>query len=140
MVSFPGRSPREVLPGEGVELGTVPEIQVVLDATGRSVPMADIAPGRCRYVIVYWSTCGQCRALAEHWRAAWIIVDATGPVITGTSRVDNAVVTDLGITVFPYYLLLDREGRIVSGGLAGPLSPDSEFMPDCSLRTGIRQF
>lgn len=136
------------------------EESVTADATGTVEQVSDVARGQCRYVIVATSTCPYCRSLATRWTvtslndpngaglsdgwvAFWIadeaqpagsaLFDNAFPAPTFHSRSKGRLSQQIGALGVPYHLVIDRSGRIVSGGLGGELLPRRAYKADCTI-------
>jgi len=142
-----------------IGLGSVALAPVSVD--GVETTLAELNPGVCQYVVVYWDRCEHCQRLARHWTQD--IVTSMGPIhpadwaIVWVSRfsfsdeasitlpphpIELALATDdsdqlsleLGIEAYPSHLVLDRAGRILERGQGGPLPrhPD-RFSSSCVI-------
>ncbi len=138
---------------------------VIEHGESHGIPVSDVDDGLCRYIVVASSTCSFSRELQlrwtvtalndpnprmmpDGWATFWIAVDgpegAAGffdddfPVRHFASDDPFEIVTEAGIKGYPFHLVLDREGRLLSGGLGGELLPRSSFQEDCSIKESLR--
>jgi len=123
--------------------------------------LSEVRGGSCRYIIVASGTCPFSKRAAQSWtsRAAtgahllpggwvsfWVLVEpatvadeflAPGfPVDRYRPSDNNAFMKDVGVTAFPFHIVLDRAGRVTASGPRAPLPDPGAFSPDCSLDIG----
>lgn len=124
--------------------------------------LRDIGTGSCRLIIVYSPTCGASLAagrrwhqdimaspdtvaLPDGWTVAWLsIADSVAtagflpegfPLRRVYANTANEVASRLGIREFPAHLILDANGRILSGGVGAPLYQPGAYGADCRVAT-----
>lgn len=120
--------------------------------------LSDVGTGFCRYIIVAAGTCPFSKQAARSWtsRAAddpqmlpdgwlsfWVLVEPAivadeflapeFPVERYRPSDNNAFMKDVGVTAFPFHIVLDREGRVTKSGPRAPLTNPSAFSDDCNL-------
>lgn len=137
-------------PDAFLRLANSPEIQTISAATA----------GSCGYVIVYSPTCGASRAAAEQWtrtakventdhvvpdgwKAVWISAEDSAasfgavpdklPAAQAFRGGDGRIEQALGMAVYPVFMILDRDGRVVSSGVGATLYEPAQFNPDCTI-------
>lgn len=123
--------------------------------------LSEVGGGSCRYIIVASGTCPFSKRAAQSWtsRAAtdphllpdgwvsfWVLVEpatvaeeflAPGfPVERYRPSDNNSFMKDVGVTAFPFHIVLDRSGRVTASGPRAPLPDPSAFSPDCTLDLG----
>jgi hypothetical protein len=143
---------------DGLQVGARPKSQLILDPSDQPQALADFGAGKCRYVVFYWSECSHCGTLAFQWRQDiaiegpdilprdWTVVWVSRlanpvtefplpsePVFTGRPVSDDAFSKEFGITAFPYYAVVDRNGRLLERGVGGRLPEKHRFNTDCSV-------
>lgn len=130
-----------------------------------STALRDVAPGTCRYIVLYSPTCGASATLARQW-AQDLAVPGNLPVPpgwttfwvspTGWSSPDSPFPAPSGIATYyqvpgggaqgsvlvravPAHMVLDRTGRVVEAGIGAPLLTHERYGEDCVIRdTGER--
>lgn len=133
-----------------------------VSGAGMSAPIeiSNLEPGTCRYVVVYSNSCGASATLARQWfqdasmeeggsvapagwRLLWISADTVPPPPSffpagfpfprfyQTEDVD--FLDSVGARAVPLHLILDREGRIVSGDIGAALPRADAFGRNCSI-------
>jgi hypothetical protein len=136
--------------------------ELVENSTGDTKQkLSEVEDGYCRYVIVASSVCPFSKQLAvrwtvaalresrsallpEEWRTFWVFVDPgpsasefTDPQFPAPrfrASHNRVFMTQVGITGFPYHLVLDRHGRVVDAGTGGQLYEREAFRSNCTLR------
>jgi hypothetical protein len=146
------RRPAKIKPGVRVEQ------KVTGGGLERAAGLSDVKPGKCRFLVIYSPTCGACLALAHQWKqdlrgdespfpagweVAWVssqdsafsarLQPPGAPVANLFASAGVSWVESVGITGYPSHVILDRDGRIVSGGLGGFLSPKESYKSDCTV-------
>ena len=156
----PDRAPeaRAVVP----PLGEAVSDTLIASATGETRVLSDIAPGQCRYVVLYSTRCGPSMALARQWtqdleavpgsravpagwEALWIAVEDSSGVefpaaaVVGhyRSKRPTALARALGVTAYPAHIILDRAGRVVAGDVGAPLRALEAYQADCTIRRPV---
>jgi len=154
---------RTIRPSAGptkVAVGSEISVPVIADSGGPPRALSDQSPNSCRYFVIASLTCpysaGAARrwtALARHspgglqvpagWSIGWVVGEgASGrgvlfaedfPVSTFHGLGEFADFTSVGVVGVPYFIVLDRSGRVVESGLSGELPPYLAFQTDCSL-------
>jgi hypothetical protein len=144
---------------EPTKLGVTVD-QVVVDWTkSASARLSDIGAASCRYVIVASSICPFCKEAAvrwtveglrgardlvpEGWSTFWVLVEPEEPApeladpafpAARHFAVHNATfMGQVGVTGFPYHLVLDRDGTILAAGTGAELPPLEAFNSACEI-------
>lgn len=130
-------------------------------ATLDGVPIGDLSElgeGSCRYIIVAAGTCpfskraaqswtshaaASPNMLPEGWLSFWVLVEpptiadeflASGfPVKRYRPSDNNSFMKDVGVTAFPFHIVLDRAGRVTASGPRAPVPDPSVFSTDCRM-------
>jgi len=148
-------------------IGSRVESLVVSDADGRNVPLSDVQPGSCRYVVVGSRYCPHTARAADlwavtalneptgadmppGWHALWVLtdeqsgrdgfLDSAFPSATYFAGNANDVISGTGIRYTPSYLVLDRDGRVAEVGAGGRLLPTAAFLDNCSIDKNVGNF
>ena len=120
--------------------------------------LSEVGGGSCRYIIVASGTCPFSKRAARSWtsRAAtnspmlpdgwlsfWVLVepatvadeflDAGFPVERYRPSDNNSFMKDVGVTAFPFHIVLDRAGRVTASGPRAPVPDPGAFSPDCRM-------
>ncbi len=148
------------LPEIDVPVGDTPRMVVHRAGISAREQLTQVGAGSCRLIIVYSPTCGASASAAlrwhqdlsadssdavpKGWSSAWLSVEdsvaSAGFFPAGFTQPrqyasrSRAVLEGLGIRAVPAYLILDREGTIVSGGLGAPLYRPEAYAADCTIR------
>lgn len=126
-----------------------------------AVTLAEYGRGSCRYVVFANPDCASCQSAARVWtretlegsvslpnEADWSVIwlvtqgapsierlgleDASFDVLP---LVDDARAIDrTALQAFPWFVVLNREGEVVSHGPGARLPESEDFLVDCSLR------
>lgn len=123
---------------------------------------SDVHAGFCRYVVVGSSQCPFSKRLAvswtvqalkaevllpDDWRAFWIIadelrsdlpsaeefLDPAFPVPRFSPLRAERFMQDAGVVVFPYHIILNREGVVIGSGRGGVLPAPGDLREDCTV-------
>lgn len=148
------RSAGSLSVGEALEID-------VQEPSGQEVDLASAMDGECAYLVIADPLCSACASARDRWardvslapdvikpvgwRIHWVIVadgaNADGFASGGRRAIpvewsfsaDRSIITSLGITGFPSYLILDRGGRLVEKGVGARLPPREAFQPGCMI-------
>lgn len=144
----------------GPPLGALADVAVREAGVRSHVRLADIGGGSCRFIIVYSPVCGasataalrwhkdilaspDTAALPQGWTVAWLSVADSAASVDflpkgfGLRRLyaenEAKVIAHLGIRAFPAHLILDAQGKILSGGPGAPLYRMEAYGSDCRV-------
>lgn len=125
--------------------------------------LSSVQDGYCRYVVIASSTCSFSKEQAvkwtviasleperplvpEGWKAFWVFIDPGEiasefkdpgfPVRRFMASNNSRFMKEVGVISFPYHLVLDPNGVVVSAGIGGRLPPRESFRGDCALMIG----
>jgi hypothetical protein len=152
--------PRIQYADEAARIGEAIAAEVADWGGGAPLALSDVDDGYCRYVVVASGTCpfskqaavrwtvsslqeGAQPLVPSGWRTHWVLFDADAvaaefrdPWFPAPMKrpVDARLfVNQAGITGSPYYLLLDRTGRIIERGPGAVLPELDAFRSDCRI-------
>lgn len=134
----------------------VPVDIALRDVNGRSVDLASLYPGLCKYAILASTSCPYCDNLQvrwtvrglhngvevpEGWAVFWILneqepsgfFDQQFPVPYFVSQRYDELFARAGVNGTPAHMILDRDGSFVSSGMQTPLPTSSTLGKDCRL-------
>ena len=125
---------------------------------GRLTELTDVAPGKCRYVVIYASSCSFARAAASDWRRIakhdedllpddwdvfWVSLEqlTDADILThpdfpwSVYTVENPTEArgTIGMNGLPSHILLDREGKVVEAGSGVTLWKSTYYLPSCTI-------
>lgn len=154
LMAQPAQAPSKVAIGSEV---TVP---VIADDGGEVRALSNVSQNTCRYFVIASLTCPYCAGAARRWTAlsrhssdglsmptgwhlGWVVGEGTSgrgslfaedfPVSTYYGLGEFADFSAVGVVGVPYYIVLDRSGRVVESGLGGEVPPYAAFGADCKL-------
>lgn len=148
-------------PAVSPPIGAVPDLVVHRAGASKRQKLSEFGAGSCRLIVVYSPTCGASLNAARRWHQdlssgaaegavpagwsnAWLSVEdsvaSAGFLPEGFSQPQlyssspGAALGRLGIGAVPAYLILDREGVVLSGGLGAPLHQTGSYATDCTIQ------
>lgn len=139
--------------------GYAPEQVQFVSESGEEV-VATYRPGTCRYIIIANPDCPACQEVARIWTAElregrvslpdkqwsvfWLVTQGSGSVARlGIDRRlfeafplknDTRAMRQLRLEVFPWHVVLDHHGNVVSSGPGSRLPAAEDFLGDCDIR------